>query len=93
MRIILPKSINFKQIVRCIRRLYLIYLRPEYVKKQLKNRKGKCGMCGCCKTVNCDHFDGRKCMIWETKPLICRISPIDEKDKTEFMKKHCKFKW
>jgi len=71
----------------------------DYVKRQLKKRKGKCGMHGCCKTwpkiIRCKFLVGNKCVIWKSDkmPLHCKIYPFDEKDKSPFSKKYCNFHW
>ena len=67
-----------------IRRRYLVYLKPSYVKKQLETRKGSCEGCGgvCCKrTRPCPFLKNGKCSIYKTKiPKFCKIFPIDKKD-------------
>ncbi len=69
-----------------IRRRYLVYLKPGYVKKRLETRKGSCGGCGgicCIRTRKCPFVDEKGlCKLYNSGkiPKFCKIFPIDEKD-------------
>ena len=88
-----------------LRREYYIHLRPDYVDKQVKKRRGMCGQHGCCdlsllqKIYNiyyrkCLSKDiCSKCLRWENLPRGCRIYPLDEKDKIPETRSYCNFYW
>lgn len=89
-------------ILRNLRRLYLILFRKDYVLKQLNTRKGHCLRHGCCDlsffhkiiSNSClDKKDRTKCLLWEDLPYICKVYPIDEKDKHPDTKGYCGFYW
>jgi hypothetical protein len=69
-----------------LRRLYLVTLRPGYVERSLARRVGQCDRTGaCCRLMfTCPLLDQRtapvRCSIHDTKPPVCRIFPIDERD-------------
>ena len=69
-----------------LRRLYLVYLRPGYVRRSLARRVGQCDRTGaCCRLMfTCPLLDERTvpvlCSIHESKPAVCKIFPIDERD-------------
>ena len=69
-----------------LRRFYLVHLRPEYVRRSLARRVGHCNRTGaCCRLMfTCPLLDERTvpvlCSIHESKPAVCRIFPIDERD-------------
>ena len=69
-----------------IRRFYLAHFRPGYVRENLARRRGQCDRSGaCCHLMfTCPLLDRRSepvgCSIHETKPTVCRIFPIDERD-------------
>lgn len=93
-------------IQRAIRRKYYIHFKPEYVKKQLRERKGICAQHGCCdlfilhRIYNL-YFNkclGKKssrkvCLKWKNLPWECRVYPLDEKDKIPETKSYCHFHW
>lgn len=99
------KDYNFQEVLVClylaVRRRYLIYFRKDYVKKSLSSRKGKCNRCPCChtrglfsKTGKCKYLVNNSCSIYNTSiDYLCKIYPIDEKDKTPFSKKNCGYHW
>jgi len=83
-----------------IRRRYLVYLRPKYVKKQLAARKGSCDGCGgvcCIRTRQCPFVDEKGlCKLYASGkiPKFCKIFPIDEKDiKLAGMEDVCQYHW
>ena len=82
-----------------IYRRYYVYLRPEYVKEQLRLRKGDCKDCGgkcCIMTRKCPYVDENGyCKIYKTSmPKFCMVFPIDETDiKLAGMEKYCQFYW
>ncbi len=89
-------------VYRVFRRYFYVIFKREYIRKQIKNRKGSCIGHGCCKTriIHCAHFIKKtnECNLWKEKgykalPYLCKISPFDEKDKTNFVKKNCNFYW
>ncbi len=69
-----------------MRRLYLAHLRPAYVRESLARRIGQCDRSGaCCRLMfTCPLLDQRsnpvRCSIHESKPSVCRLFPIDERD-------------
>jgi hypothetical protein len=69
-----------------LRRLYLGFLRPGYVKESLARRVGQCDRTGaCCHLMyTCPLLVTKstpvRCSIHEIKPLSCRLFPIDERD-------------
>jgi hypothetical protein len=69
-----------------LRRLYLSFLRPAYVRASLARRVGECHRTGaCCKLMfTCPLLDQTadqaRCSIHESKPRVCRQFPIDERD-------------
>ena len=91
----LPKNNLISSIYRYIRRYYLIFFRKKYVEESIKNRKGHCKKCGCCGSISCKYFikSSNHCLKYPNYPLICKLYPIDEKDKNEFSKIHCGFYW
>jgi len=71
------------------RRFLLGHLRPGYVEQQEAMRAGECSRCGsCCKLLfECPFLDEStfpaRCTIHETRPMNCRVFPIDAKDLTD----------
>ena len=69
-----------------LRRRFLIRFRKEYVRKSIAQRKGYCQFpkCDCCSWANCEQSLGYKkgCSIEKNKPEVCKLYPIDEKDKS-----------
>jgi len=69
-----------------LRRTYLCFVRKDYVRQGHAHRHGECRRCGrCCLMLyRCPFYhleDGLPaCRIHETKPRVCRIFPIDERD-------------
>jgi hypothetical protein len=89
-----------KAVKRALRRKYYIHFRKDYVREQLKNRKGRCGRHGCCdfsivqKHLRCyDWKDHSTCLRWGNLPLECRIYPFDEEDKIPQTRAYCNFHW
>ena len=92
-------------IKRMLRRNYYIYFREDYVKKQIRKRRGLCGHHGCCdlsilhKVYNLyfrkclSRDDRRRCLRWNNLPRECRIYPFDEKDKILETRSYCNFYW
>ena len=72
-----------------LRRTYLCFVRKDYVRQGHAHRHGECRRCGrCCFMLfSCPYYhleDGLPaCRIYETRPRICRIFPIDERDLRE----------
>jgi hypothetical protein len=73
-----------------IRRFFLPKLYPDYVKKQLDIRQGKCLQCGkCCVMLyRCPFLKGSgdniRCLIYNSfRPRQCKLFPIDERDLQE----------
>jgi hypothetical protein len=69
-----------------LRRMYLSYLRPRYVRESLARRQGACNRTGaCCHLMfTCPLLDRKsepvRCSIHEIKPKVCDLFPIDERD-------------
>jgi hypothetical protein len=72
-----------------LRRSFLIAFRKDRVVEKLERRRGACSRCGaCCKLLfNCpayDENDGNpKCVIYNDRPGVCGLFPLDEKDLRE----------
>ncbi len=69
-----------------LRRAYLCFVRMDYVRQSHARRHGECRRCGrCCFMLfRCPFYhleDGLPaCRIHKTKPRLCRIFPVDERD-------------
>ncbi len=69
-----------------LRRAYLVYLRPGYVRESLKRRVGGCGRTGACchLSFSCPMIRWIErtptCRIYEHRPRSCTTFPIDERD-------------
>ena len=72
-----------------IRRACLIAFRKKKVEEQLERRRGACSRCGaCCKILfKCPAYDDSngepKCLIYNDRPGVCGLFPLDEKDLRE----------
>jgi hypothetical protein len=72
-----------------VRRAFLIAFRKKRVVEKLDRRRGACSRCGaCCKIMfKCpayDDADGNpKCLIYNDRPGVCSLFPLDEKDLRE----------
>lgn len=97
----ISKYSMIKIIYRIVRRYFLIIFCPFYVLNQVISRKGHCKHCGCCRHIfivpTCFDKENNICKVWKYKgydylPIICKIYPIDEKDKNENYKE-CNFYW
>jgi hypothetical protein len=75
---------DIKQFAAKLRRLFVVHLRPGYVKQQQNLRGGQCNQCGkCCVLfVNCPMLtkDGLCRVYGKYRPKVCKIYPIDQKD-------------
>jgi hypothetical protein len=89
-------------IQRWVRRRYLIWFRPDYVRAQIESRKGSCGRHGCCDLTmfapvlrrGCfSKKEKSMCLRWGKLPAECRLYPIDEKDKIPETLDYCGFYW
>lgn len=69
-----------------LRRAYLVYLRPGYVRESLKRRVGECARTGACchLSFSCPMIRWLErtpvCRIYEHRPRSCTTFPIDERD-------------
>jgi len=69
-----------------IRRAFLIAFRKDRVAEKLDRRRGACSRCGaCCKIVfRCPAYDDSggepRCLIYNDRPGVCGLFPLDEKD-------------
>ena len=69
-----------------VRRAFLVNFRKGRVVEKLDRRRGACTRCGaCCKILfQCpayDDADGNpKCLIYNDRPGVCSLFPLDEKD-------------
>ena len=72
-----------------IRRALLVNLRHGRVEEKLRRRRGACSRCGaCCKLLfNCPAYDDSdgspKCLVYNDRPGVCGLFPLDEKDLKE----------
>jgi hypothetical protein len=72
-----------------IRRAFLVAFRKRRVLEKLDRRKGACHRCGaCCKLLfQCPAFDDSdgspKCLIYNDRPGVCGLFPLDEADLRE----------
>lgn len=72
-----------------IRRALLVNLRHKRVEEKLERRRGACSRCGaCCKLLfNCPAYDDSdgspKCLVYNDRPGVCGLFPMDEKDLRE----------
>lgn len=92
-------------IKRAARRRYYMVFKPDYVREQIKKRKGACGYHGCCalsvlsRLYNI-HFrkclairESARCLRWKDVPKECQVYPLDERDKIPETKSYCNFYW
>jgi len=76
-------SLWFFRLVGQIRRQVLSRLRPGYVARARRSRRGECRQCGsCCHlTFRCPFWqDDGLCRHYERRPRTCRDFPIDARD-------------
>jgi len=78
------------------RRLILRSIDKNYLKKQIKKRKGKCKKCGkCC--CSCIHLDKKTklCRVYSKRPWYCyKDFPLDGLDKKIWnVEKTCGYKF
>ncbi len=72
-----------------IRRTFLIKFRRKRVLEKLSYRRGACSRCGaCCKLLlKCPAYDDSdgspKCLVYNDRPGVCGIFPLDPKDLAE----------
>jgi len=68
-----------------LRRLWLVCLRPSYVRAQRERREGACLQCAnCCRLgFRCLFLRRGRCLIYPLRPPVCRAFPLDERDVTE----------
>lgn len=72
-----------------IRRAWLIAFRKKRTVEKLSRRQGACTRCGaCCKILfRCPAYDDSggepKCLIYNDRPGVCGLFPLDEKDLRE----------
>ena len=70
-----------------IRRQCLNQFRQDYVKNQLRLRKGECSQCGrCCNIAfKCPFLTkAKKCLIYDKgRPMNCRTFPLDARDQAD----------
>ena len=92
-------------IKRIVRRRYCMIFKPDYVKEQMKRRKGVYANHGCCvlsifsriynlryrKCLSDKNY--KVCARWEDLPIECQIYPLDEKDKVPETKSYYNFYW
>lgn len=72
------------QLIGKIRRLWLVYVRRDYVREQLARRHGRCEQCGaCCRLAwRCAMLrDDMLCRAYGVcRDQVCKLFPIDERD-------------
>ena len=90
---------KIKKIYRVLRRYFFFYFRRKEMIRRYMNltRNKSCAACGCCgaKSHSCKYFDreSRRCIVWGTgkMPLLCKITPFDEKDINDYIRDNCVF--
>lgn len=87
-----------KTLLEMIRKRYLLFFKPNYVKKSLAERKGVCLQCGkCCRTmIKCPYLKERNvCTLYPNKlNKTCLDYPFDEKDQElSGLKGRCGYYW
>lgn len=102
LRIIIREIMVIKRTAR--RRYYMIF-KPDYVKEQIKKRKGACTYHGCCafsifsRSYNIyyrkclSNKNYKICLRWGNLPVECQIYPLDEKDRIPETRSYCNFYW
>jgi hypothetical protein len=69
-----------------LRRAFLLAFRKKRVVEKLQRRQGACTRCGaCCKLLfKCPAYDDSdgspKCLVYNDRPGVCGLFPLDEKD-------------
>jgi len=66
-----------------VRRLYLSKLRPGYVARMRRQRRGTCLRCGSCCSIafRCPHLEqDNHCSVYDRRPSQCSNFPIDHRD-------------
>lgn len=72
-----------------IKRAFLCNFFKGRVEKKLERRRGACSRCGaCCKLLfNCPAYDDSdgspKCLVYNDRPGVCGLFPLDEQDLRE----------
>lgn len=72
-----------------LRRVFLVKFRKKRVESMLERRRGACSRCGaCCKLLfQCPAYDDSdgspKCLVYNDRPGVCGLFPLDEKDLRE----------
>lgn len=93
------KKMTIKNLIKAARYVWFYYFRrKEMIRRYKEFTKGKkCKGCGCCKTaiLGCRWFDKNtnRCKLWGTNkmPLICKLTPFDDKYMNEFQRENCAF--
>lgn len=94
-------SYQLNNFYRAARRWYLFKFRPEYVEKMKRLRSGGCpppSECNCCYLMvrlnPCEHATKEGCAVNGTQPYMCKVTPIDEKDKSIIQRRlNCRIYW
>lgn len=69
-----------------LRRAFRVAFSKKAVETSLSRRRGACNRCGaCCKLLfNCPAYDDSngdpKCLIYNDRPGVCGLFPLDERD-------------
>ena len=89
----IPRPYSFRQKLVLgwgkLRRLWLVAFARKTIETKLSRRRGACSRCGaCCKLLfQCpayDESDGQpKCLIYNDRPGVCGLFPLDEQDLKE----------
>ena len=72
-----------------LRRAFLVTFRKGRVEEMLERRRGACARCGaCCKLLlKCPAYDDSdgtpKCLVYNDRPGVCGLFPLDERDLRE----------
>ncbi len=88
-----PRTYSFREKITLgwgkLRRLWWVAFARRGVEEKLERRRGACNRCGaCCKLLfQCpayDESDGQpKCLIYNDRPGVCGLFPLDEQDLRE----------
>lgn len=91
-------KISLETIYLHLRRNFYYHFKRKEMMDSIAKRKGYCNYkkCGqiCCGYYPCECLDNNlECKINEDKPIMCRLFPFDEQDKSTRLKSVCAYYW